>query len=80
MKLKFNKTTDGNISAIILSDKDQVQFSYIKMIEALLDGETITCEFSDNITKEEQMQIKNLNDAIYQKVYPDKLEDENSLF
>ena len=80
MKLKFNKTTDGNISAIILSDKDQVQFSYIKMIEALLDGETITCEFSDNITKEEQMQINNLNDAIYQKVYPDKLEDENSLF
>ena len=41
MKLKFNKTEDGDIAAVILDNTKQEAFSYIKMIAALLDGQPI---------------------------------------
>ena len=36
MKLKFNKTEDGDIAAVILDNTKQEAFSYIKMIAARL--------------------------------------------
>lgn len=53
MKIKFNKTEDGNIAAVILSDKEQIPFSYIKMISALLEGQSIECEYGEGVTTEE---------------------------
>ena len=44
MKLKFNKTDDGDIAAVILDNTKKEAFSYIKMIAALLDGQPIVCE------------------------------------
>lgn len=32
MKLKFNKTEDGDIAAVILDNTKQEAFSYIKML------------------------------------------------
>ena len=54
MKLKFNKTEDGDIAAVILDNTKQEAFSYIKMIAALLDGQPIECEYGEGITPEEQ--------------------------
>lgn len=42
MKLKFNKTEDGDIAAVILDNTKQEAFSYIKMIAALLDGQPLS--------------------------------------
>ena len=50
MKLKFNKTGEGDISALILDDTKQESFTYIKMIAALLKGQTIECEYGEGIT------------------------------
>ena len=75
MKLKFNKTEDGDIAAVILDNTKQEAFSYIKMIAALLDGQPI-----EGITPEEQEQIKSLNDAIWKKVHPEGENGEMSLF
>ena len=47
MKLKFNKTEDGDIAAVILDNTKQEAFSYIKMIAALLDGQPIECEYGE---------------------------------
>lgn len=58
MKLKFNKTEDGDIAAVILDNTKQEAFSYIKMIAALLDGQPIECEYGEGITPEEQEQIR----------------------
>ena len=64
MKLKFNKTEDGDIAAVILDNTKQEVFSYIKMIAALLDGQPIECEYGEGITPEEQEQIKSLKEEI----------------
>ena len=80
MKLKFNKTVDGNISVVILNGTTQDVFSYVKMISALLDGEHIECEFGERITQEEQDQINSLNDAIWKKVHSEGEPGEMSLF
>ena len=72
MKLKFQKTEGGDIAAYILDDKEQFDFSYIKMIGALLDGQPLECEYSDEITPEEREQIDNLNKAIYMKIHTDE--------
>ena len=69
MKLKFNKTEEGDIAAVILDDKKQEVFSYIKMIAALLSGQSIECEYGEGVTSEEQEQINGLNDAIWKKVH-----------
>jgi len=70
MKLEFNKTEDGNVAAVILNGTEQEKFSYIKMIAALIDGQTIECEFGEGITQEEQNQINALKDAILSKIHP----------
>ena len=80
MKLKFNKTEDGDIAAVILDNTKQEAFSYIKMIAALLDWQPIECEYGEGITPEEQEQIKSLNDAIWKKVHPEGENGEMSLF
>lgn len=67
MKLKFNKTGEGDISALILDDTKQESFTYIKMIAALIKGQTIECEYGEGITTEEQEQIRSLNEAIWKK-------------
>lgn len=77
MKLKFSKTEEGDISAVILNDTKQEAFSYIKMITALLNGQSIECEYGEGISLEEQEQIKNLTEAIWRKVHP---EGEMNLF
>ena len=71
MKLKFNKTEDGDIAAVILDNTKQ---------EALLDGQPIECEYGEGITPEEQEQIKSLNDAIWKKVHPEGENGEMNLF
>ena len=38
MKLKFNKTGEGDISALILDDTKQESFTYIKMMLLFLRG------------------------------------------
>ena len=80
MKLKFNKTEDGDIAAVILDNTKQEAFSYIKMIAALLDGQPIECEYGEGITSEEQERIKSLNDAIWKKVHPEGENGKMSLF
>ena len=80
MKLKFNKTEDGDIAAVILDNTKQEVFSYIKMIAALLDGQPIECEYGEGITSEEQERIKSLNDAIWKKVHPEGENGKMSLF
>lgn len=80
MKLKFNKTEEGDISAVILDDTKQEAFSYIKMIAALLNGQSIECEYGEGISSEEQEQINNLNEAIWKKVHPEEENGEMSLF
>lgn len=80
MKLKFNKTGEGDISALILDDTKQESFTYIKMIAALLKGQTIECEYGEGITAEEQEQIRSLNEAIWKKVHPEGENGEISLF
>ena len=80
MKIKFHKTEDGNIAAGILSDKEQIPFSYIKMISALLEGQSIECEYGEGVTTEEQEQIGVLNDAIWRKVHPEGEHGEMNLF
>lgn len=77
MKLKFTKTEEGNIAAVILDDKEQLAFSYIKMISALLEGQPIECEYGEGVTLEEQEQINTLNDAIWKKVHPEGEHREN---
>ena len=72
MKLKFQKTDGGDIAAYILDDKEQLDFSYVKMIGALLDGQLLECEFSEDMTPEEKEQIKNLNSDIYNKIHTDE--------
>ena len=72
MKLKFQKTDGGDIAAYILDDKEQRDFSYVKMIGALLDGQLLECEFSEDMTPEEKEQIKNLNSDIYNKIHTDE--------
>lgn len=72
MKLKFQKIDGGDIAAYILDDKEQLDFSYIKMIGALLDGQPLECDYSDDITPEEREQIDNLNKAIYVKIHSDE--------
>ena len=54
MKLKFNKTEEGDISAVILDDTKQEVFSYIKMIAALLNGQSIECEYGEGISPEKK--------------------------
>ena len=80
MKLKFNKTEEGDISAVILDDTKQESFSYIKMITALLNGQSIECEYGEGISLEEQEQIKNLTEAIWRKVHPEDENGEINLF
>ena len=41
MKLKFNKTEDGDIAAVILDNTKQKAFSYNKIITALLNEQPI---------------------------------------
>ncbi len=72
MKLKFEKTEGGDIAAYILDDKDQLDFSYVRMIGALLEGQPLECEFSDDMTPEEREQIENLNTAIFNKIHTDE--------
>lgn len=72
MKLKFQKTENGDIAAYILNDKEQLDFSYIKMIDALLKGQPIECEYADGVTAEEKAQIEGLNTAIYNKIHTDE--------
>ena len=70
MKLEFNKAEDGNVAAVILNGTKQEKFSYIKMIAALIEEQTIECEFGEGITPEEQTQINALKDAILSKIHP----------
>lgn len=80
MKLGFNKAEDGNVLAVILNGTEQEKFSYIKMISALIAGQTIECEFGDGITQEEQDQINALKDAIRDKIHPVDENGQASLF
>lgn len=80
MKLGFKKAEDGNVLAVILNGTEQEKFSYIKMISALIEGQTIECEFGDGITLEEQAQINALKDAIGDKIHPVDENGQASLF
>lgn len=80
MKLRFSKTEDGDIAAVILDNTKQEAFSYIKMVAAILDGQPIECEYGEGITPEEQEQINSLNNAIWKKVHPEKENGELNLF
>ena len=71
MKLKFQKTESGNITAHILKDKDMADFSYVQMIAALMEGQSIDCEF-DGLSPEEEAQIVKLRDDIWKKIYPEE--------
>lgn len=72
MKLKFQKTENGDIAAYILDDTEQLDFSYTKMIEALMDGQLIECDYSDNMSEEEKVQIESLTSDIYNKIHTDE--------
>lgn len=80
MKLKFNKTEEGDIAAVILDNTKQEAFSYIKMVAAILEGQPIECEYGEGVTPEEQEQINSLNNAIWKKVHPEKENGELILF
>jgi len=80
MKLGFNKAEDSNVFAVILNGTEQEKFSYIKMISALIEGQTIECEFGDGITPEEQAQIIALKDAIGNKIHPVDENGQTNLF
>ena len=80
MKLGFNKAEDGNVAAVILNGTEQEKFSYIKMIAALIEGQTIECEFGEGITLEEQTQINALKDAILSKIHPIDNNGQSCLF
>ena len=60
MKLVFKKNENGDISVTMFKGTAEAQFSYIKMIKALLAGEALDRDYDENISKEEQVQINDV--------------------
>lgn len=60
MKLVFKKNENGDVSVTMFKGTTEAQFSYIKMIKALIAGEPLDADFDETITNEEQVQIKDV--------------------
>lgn len=72
MTIHFTKTQSGEIEVSILKDGKIESFSYIKMIESLMNGLELECSFSEQFDSEEKNKINNLKKEINEIVRKEK--------
>lgn len=71
MKLKFDKSVNGEISVVINEGTESFDFSYITLIKGMLNKQALSCEFSGTVEEEEQKQILELIADINKLAKPD---------
>jgi len=72
MELKFFKE-DDELQVKLITDKDEIDFSYISLIKHLYDNDSkIGAVFEKEVTEEEQEKIKEMLDEISNTI---KVED-----
>ena len=58
MQLVFKKNDVGDVAVTMFKGTDEIQFSYIEMIKALIAGEPLDADFGETISEEEKTQIE----------------------